>query len=354
LAYTSPFTIQTSADASWLTDIPARRQLIVAESSPPPADWYSTSYGPQSYGPKNPQLYSVNKAQLGAPDLVKALQSDRGVPVEEVLINTPPEGVASATWSIQRLLSVAQQLIGTPYQHLHLPTFNPVLVTTPGSFTWRTVSANAKLQSSQQLLENESGTQDNPYCATYGVPSPGIDCTDFTAYLYNLALGHQLHSGPSNQVVFPQGGGGVGGMAAATVLDSTGRVVSPSFFYGPNYGQTVANAPGSLTSLLGKLQPGDLLYIGNQQQIVHIVVWLGSAGVLAGGDASPVPLVISSHDNTPAIFDTQDINMTPGATYGFPSDGDIAGHLPPPGVQILPFAANNWFYQDFQLAMRLL
>ena len=39
---------------------------------------------------------------------------------------------------------------------------------------------------------------------------------------------------------------------------------------------------------------------------------------------------------------------------GFPSDGDIAGHLPPPGVHILPCAASNWCYQDFQVAMRVI
>lgn len=354
LAYTSPFTIQTAVDTSWLSDFPARGQLILDHSSPAPADWYSSQYPSSSYGPKNPQLYSVSKAEISAPDLVTRLLSDRGLPVYSTLIHTPPAGVTSNSWAVQRLLSAAQQLIGTPYQHLHLPSFNPNLVTTPGSFTWRDVSTNRTLQSSQQLLANQPGTQANPYHASYGVPTAGIDCTDFAAYIYNLALGYQIHSGTGNQVEFPQGGGGVGGAATATVLDSMGQVVQPTFIYGPNYGQSAANGPGTLTTLTAQLQPGDLLYIGNGQQIVHVVIWLGSYGVLAGGGASEVPLVISSHDNTPAIFDTRDIDMTPGATYGFPSDGQIANHLPPPGVQILPFADDNWFYQDFQLAMRLL
>ncbi|MEY4351783.1 MAG: hypothetical protein RLZZ609_24 [Cyanobacteriota bacterium] len=354
LAYQSPFTIQTGADASWLSDFPTRSQLIQDQSSPAPADWYSYKYPTSSYGPENPQLYSVSKAEISSPDSVTRLSSDRGMPVYSTLINTPPTSETSYSWAVQRLLCAAQQLIGTPYQHLHLPSFNPNLVTPPGTFTWRHVSTNKTLQSSQQLLANQPGTQANPYLASYGVPNEGIDCTDFAAYIYNLALGYQIHSGTGNQVEFPQGGGGVGGAATATVLDSTGQVVKPTFIYGPNYGQSAANEPGTLTTLTGQLQPGDLLYIGNAQQIVHVVIWLGSYGVLASGGASEVPLVISSHDNTPAIFDTQDIDMTPGATYGFPSNGQITDHLPPPGVQILPFADNNWFYQDFQLAMRLL
>ena len=56
-----------------------------------------------------------------------------------------------------------------------------------------------------------------------------------------------------------------------------------------------------------------------------------------------------------AIFDTQAINLDPTSSlYGFPLDGLIDPHLPPPGVHILPFTAENWFYQDFQLAMRVL
>ena len=62
-----------------------------------------------------------------------------------------------------------------------------------------------------------------------------------------------------------------------------------------------------------------------------------------------MPLVISSHDNTPAIFDTTNINTT----TGFPSDGLILEHLPPPGVQILPFTPDTWFYQNFSVAMQV-
>jgi hypothetical protein len=75
-------------------------------------------------------------------------------------------------------------------------------------------------------------------------------------------------------------------------------------------------------------------------------MWLGQTGTDSSGNT--FPLVISSHDNKPAIFDTLALDAT-----GFPLDGNNAAHLPPPGVHILPFDQSNWFYQDFQLAMRV-
>jgi hypothetical protein len=88
------------------------------------------------------------------------------------------------------------------------------------------------------------------------------------------------------------------------------------------------------------------------------VVWLGAYGTNSDGSSSTVPLVISSHDNTPAIFTTQDINLDLNSAFnGFPnlnSGETIETYLPPPGVQILPFTNQNWFYSNFQVAMRLL
>lgn len=355
-AYISPFKLNVSAPQSWFSDIATRTALIHSHSTPDPAHWYSTTYPAFSWGPANPQLFAVAANQIVDPTLVSNLQSDRGIPVYNTPINQVAAGETYLNWATQRLMGVAQSMIGTAYQHLHLPDFDPALVSPPGSFSWSEVSNKALLQSSQQLLAGQPGTQANPYQAQYGVPAPGIDCTDFTAYLYNLALGYQLHSGVINQVEFLSAGGLVGGKATATVVDDSGRAVQPSFFYGPNYGIIDAiNAPGSLNNLIDELQPGDLLYIGNKGAILHVVMWLGPIGLNLDGSPSSVPLVISSHDNTPAIFDTQDIVMDASSTaFGFPTDGQIETHLPPPGVHILPFTSENWFYQDFQLAMRVL
>lgn len=164
-----------------------------------------------------------------------------------------------------------------------------------------------------------------------------------------------MHSGTPNQVSFLTPTGNATSLSPTAIpytpaVDSQGAVVDALFFKSPNMGKAPLNASNSLANLISQLQPGDLLYIGASNEIKHVVMWLGANGTNLGGTPSSVPLVISSHDNTPAIFDTQSLN----ATTGYPSDGKIAAHLPLPGVQILPFAPGNWFYNNFILAARLL
>jgi len=350
--YTSPFSITLDpAIGSWTTDFASRQAAIDANTSPRIADWYfPTVYSGSNYpyGPLNPQLYS--SATIGSGSAVTVLQYDRGVPVLNVTMNAVPGGVDPTAWQRQRILAAANVLLqaGTPYQHLHLPNFDPAQVTSGTGFPWSAVSTGTALQSSWQLANGQSGTTPNPYFAAYGQPTTGIDCTDFTAYVYNLALGIQMHSGTPTQIEFgAEPKPTPGGTATATVLDSGGNPIVPQFFYGPNFGMPVINGTSSLDSLVSQFQTGDMLYMGNPHDgILHVVMWLGQTGTDSAGNT--FPLVISSHDNTPAIFDTLALDAT-----GFPSDGNVAGHLPPPGVHILPFDASNWFYQDFQVAMRV-
>lgn len=351
--YVSPFSIALVPDIGvWTGDFSARRDAIDANTTPAMTDWYSsTVYSGSSYpyGPLNPQLYSA--ATIGMPATAEALRFDRGAPVLNVPLNAVPDGVAATTWQRQRLLAAANVLLTatTPYQHLHLPNFDPTLVTTGTGFPWSHVSTGTTLQSSWQLTNSVSGTTPNPYAATYGRPTPGIDCTDFTAYVYNLAVGIQMHSGTPNQIGFVNAANPTaGGTAQATVLDTAGNPIVPEFFYGPNFGVAAINGAHSLDALVSQFEAGDLLYIGNPADgILHVVMWLGQTGTDTAGNT--FPLVISSHDNTPAIFDTLALGPE-----GFPLDGNVAGHLPPPGVHILPFADSNWFYQDFQVAMRVI
>ena len=355
--YTSPFSITLAPDiATWTTDFASREQAIVDNSSPTQSAWYTTSYGSTSYGPLNPQLYST--ASIVSPNDAASLTSDRGQAVYGVHLQEKPAHVSTATWQQQRVLAAANALLtatngttqGTAYQHLHLPTFNPASVTN-GTFPWSAVSTNPLLHSSWQLANSDTtSTVPNPYAATYGTAAPGIDCTDFSAYVYSLALGIQMHSGTPSQVQFTGASQAPapGATAFATVLDTTGAAITPQFFYSPNFGTGALNSgSAALAPLISQFQAGDLLYMGDTTEIRHVVMWLGQTGTDSAGNV--FPLVISSHDNTPAIFDTLALSGT-----GYPLDGDIAGHLPPPGVHILPFAPSNWFYQDFQVAMRVL
>lgn len=357
-SYVSPFQISLNPQIStWASDFTTRASAIDTYSTPAPAEWYSTAYGNPSYGPLNPQLYSTNSLSGASATMATALRFDRGNEVFNVGLNSAPGGVNETTWMRQRLLYAATQLIGTHYQHLHLPTFDPAMVTVPSyTFPWSPVSNNALLQTTQQLNDPALiQVETNPYLATYGSPQKGIDCTDFSAYIYNLALGIQMHSGTLNQINFVNGSGapvtlGPGAIPTASLLGSNGSIISPTLLQSPNFGQAGINAPGSLDSIISQLQPGDLLYMKNAADAIsHVVVWLGDYGTNADGSPSSVPLVISSHDNTPAIFDTSLLNAN-----GYPIDGNMTAHLPPPGVQILPFTSENWFYQNFSVAMQVI
>ena len=164
-----------------------------------------------------------------------------------------------------------------------------------------------------------------------------------------------MHSGVASQITFKVDGTPTtsnltpDAVPSATVLNPDGTAISPKFWKAPTFGQSQINQPGSLTDITDQLRAGDLLYIGNPTDgVLHVVMWLGVNATDSAGNT--FPLVISSHDNTPAIFDTAAVNTV----TGLPIDKNIVGHLPPPGVQILPFHWSNWFYQDFMIAMRVL
>jgi len=347
--YTSPFAISGfTPQASWASELQDRQSLIYNYSTPAPGQWYSSNWTTGTYGPLMPQLFS----SASSPNL---LGDDRGQGVFNAAPLTPDPLLSTATSMRERLMYVAQAYIGTAYQHIHMPTFDPALVTQPGGYPWIPVTTNTVLQTTQQLGTGNRTDIPNPYLSTYGIPAPGIDCTDFSALVYNLALGIQMHSGTMNQLTFP--GPNAGGTATAQVLGPTGETLTPNFLYGPNYGNATINQPGSLDATLADLEPGDLLYMQGDLQIKHVVIWLGEYGTNTDGTPSSVPLIISSHDNTPAIFDvngTGQIDLATGLPTAMLPDGSNAtDFLPPPGVHILPFTPDTWFYQNFTVAMQV-
>lgn len=350
--YVSPYQITLDANIdAWTSDFTNRRTAITDNATPPPADWTSGTPDWQNtylWGPLNPLLLSGSSAD---PVLLPKIEADRGKPVYNTPINSVPTGVNASSFWEQRLMKAASDMIGTHYQHLHLPDFNPA--DAPG-FTWDKVSSNPTLQSTQELNGGPTSptTYSNPYVADYGFAQPGIDCTNFTAYLYNLALGIQMNGATCTQIELH---GGVGDpSASANVMGADGQELETNFFFSPNYGTLDVNT--DLDAIIDQLQPGDILYMrstapGDELTVVHGIMWLGEYGTNEDGTPSDVPLIISSHDNTPAVFDIGDASELDA--YGYPLDGDIEGHLPPPGVQILPFTPDNWFYQNFVAAMRV-
>jgi NlpC/P60 family len=182
-----------------------------------------------------------------------------------------------ATWMQDRVILTASRWIGYPYQHHHIPDWDP-----PASWPWHRVA--------------------------YGRNSKGIDCSNFSSFCYNYALGVKLDTGIRQQAKRREvrGPGGRGILAV----------------------ETIERAP--YNALVATLLPADLLYIRNDKgRIAHVILWLGVVG------ASP--------NRVPLILD---------ATGG--NHEDANGVRIPIGVHIRPFPANGWYAGDFAHAHRII
>lgn len=144
----------------------------------------------------------------------------------------------SVTWLQDRVILTASRWIGLPYQHHHIPDWDP-----PKHWPWLKVA--------------------------YGRNSRGIDCSNFSSFYYNYGLGIKLDTGIKQQGerlrVRGPGGRGVVKM------------------------ERIERQP--YDELIRTLEPADLLFIKNNAgHIAHVILWLGEVGVSPDGS----PLVIDS------------------------------------------------------------
>lgn len=190
----------------------------------------------------------------------------------------PPPGLADkpAEWKRERVLAIALRSVGRSYQHHHLPDWNP-----PAGWPWLPVGR--------------------------GRNEPGVDCSNFTSFVYNLALGVKLS-------------GAIGAQAAQTVRTVNGRAFSIQRL----------EKPAAYADCRRLLRPGDLLYIRNRAgDVSHVVIWVGALGHAPDG----VPLVLDST----------------GAGHR-----DSLGHVIPDGVQLRPFRSDGWYFGSLSHIHRLI
>jgi cell wall-associated NlpC family hydrolase len=114
-----------------------------------------------------------------------------------------PSGCDPVSWKRQRIIAVARKYIGLNYQHHHIPAWNPAGVGT------------------------------------------GLDCSNFTSWVYNYGLGIYFTSDVHDQA------------------DSSG-------------------APGRKLSPQEPLQPGDLLYIlkGDRSAVSHVAIYVDPTHII--------------------------------------------------------------------------
>lgn len=178
----------------------------------------------------------------------------------------------------QRLLAVALKYIGLPYQHHHIPDWDP-----PSDWPWKQVSA--------------------------GKNSKGLDCSNFTSWVYNYGLGIKFVSAIAKQA----------DMTEAEMSDGSKL---------PIHRLPTLN---TYESLISTLHTGDLLFIRHTPAtpISHVVIWVGSYA--------------SSPDKSPLVIDCTDTKQL-----------DCNGKPIPTGVHLRPFTPTSWYYKCFDHALRIL
>lgn len=195
-----PFTCN---HASLTADFPARDAMPHTDT--PEADWYTQRDGHYLNGGWGPRAAALPPVS---------------VPTDA--------GCDAMTWKQERILSAALHYVNDPgnpqglqYRHHHIPDWDP-----PTS----TLSAAGE----------KSDEQDGQSPETWG-PGRGLDCSNFTAWVYNFGLGIKF-------------GGSVTKQYAGT-----------------------AGPMGQRISADGPFQPGDLLYLhpdGDTTRASHVVIFI--------------------------------------------------------------------------------
>ncbi|WP_395743667.1 NlpC/P60 family protein [Prosthecobacter sp.] len=191
-----------------------------------------------------------------------------------------PTGLASKSpqWSRERIIATGMRFIGYTYQHHHVPDWDP-----PAEWP-------------------RDKEQKSPV-------GKGLDCSNFTAFTYNLALGIK----PTGEV-----------KAQSDMSEAGGP--------GPSRSIPVKRIelPKSYEEFMTTLQTGDLLYIKNTKgALSHVVLWVGKIG--------------KSPDGTPLILDSTGTGAH-----------DSNGAEIPNGIQLRPFKRTTWYFTQASHVLRII
>ena len=170
-------------------------------------------------------------------------------------------------WRRERVVAAGARFIGYAYQHHHIPDWDP-----PAHWRWKHTCA--------------------------GHNGKGVDCSNFTSFVYNQGFGIHMSSGIGQQA----------------------REHSATF--GPHHHAALhrVELPRDYQARQEELRTGDLLYILGRDggHVTHVVIWVGSIG----RSPSSVPLIMDSHG-------------------GDVIDDD--GRPIPCGIHLRPFREDSWY-----------
>ena len=250
--YRSPYSVKfTLPVGELLEDIDrGARGDAKCQSNLPFADWY-TEATRERYGSWGPPAFHY--------------------PAPENLENR------SLIWKRERVIAVALHFRGYSYQHHHIPDWAPPT-------DWP----------SKEIASGHNGK--------------GVDCSNFSSFVYNLGFGIKLNS---------------------DIRKQADRLAMS----GPSAGQTLKaekiKLPDAYLDFERTLRTGDLVFIRNQKgEISHVVIWVGSIG--------------KSPKNTPLIIDSHGQGVK-----------DSEGVAIPDGVQLRPFREKSWYFRNASHAHRI-
>lgn len=192
----------------------------------------------------------------------------------------PPAGLSqkSTEWLRERVIAAGMHWIGRSYQHHHIPDWDP-----PADWP------------RDESLKTP--------------PGKGLDCSNFTAFVYNVALG-----------IKPTG----------DVLKQSELTSVP----GPGPGRSLPvkriELPSRYEDYISVLQTGDLLFVNNNSgKLSHVVLWVGK--------------ISDSPDGTPLILDSTGTGAT-----------DLKGNSIPDGIYLRAFKRSSWYATRASHVLRII
>jgi len=194
----------------------------------------------------------------------------------------PPPPLAankSDDWKQARIIATGLRFLGYKYRHHYIPDWDP-------PFGWHM-----------------------PIPGNPPHEGKGVDCSNFTSFIYNQGLGIGISSDVHKQAA-----------TETAILHGAGD----------NFPVRIIPRQNSLAEWCTVLKPGDLLFIRPRSNIgiSHVVMWIGDWGRPVG-----TPLILDSHG-----ADVRDAN----------------GEMIPAGIYLRPFRANSWYCTNADHAIRII
>ncbi len=203
----------------------------------------------------------------------------RHYPQPTIVLNKPVE------WLRQRLLATGLRFVGYDYQHHHIPDWEP-----PADWPWLKVPS--------------------------GRNAKGVDCSNFTSFVYNQALGIVPDTDVKKQ-------------ASEMDVPLNSKIFA-------SHREAIVRAsriaiPATFAEFVKVLKPGDLLFlIRGDGEAYHVAIWVGEFG--------------QSPDGKPLVLDST----------GMAGEPDFNGKRIPPGVHLRPVSETSSYFKFAGYALRLI